>query len=268
MVTRLLHLPEVPKPPDAADALALAICHLSAGRFRAAAGAGGAMRTFDGSSPPPRCPAWPGPSPPPPNGRHPEGRLEAAPGSVRCMIGSLRGTILDRAIGGEVLVEVGGVGYRVAVPSGAFAALEPGGPAFLFTHLVVREDALSLYGFPDREQRDTFEALMSATGVGPKLALAILSAHSPSALRRAVIEGDLDALTLVPGRREAHRPAAHDRAGGQARHHRPRPRRRRRGRPERPGRDAGRPRGPRLRRRGGALRARQPCPTTGPSRCC
>jgi len=115
------------------------------------------------------------------------------------MIGSLRGTVLDRAIGGEVLVEVGGVGYRVAVPSGAVAALEPGGAAFLFTHLVVREDALSLYGFPDREQRDTFEALMSATGVGPKLALAILSAHSPSALRRAVIEGDLDALTLVPG---------------------------------------------------------------------
>src|SRR5438477_445746 len=53
MVARLLHLPEVPKPPDAADALALAICHLSAGRFRAAAGAGGAIRTFDGSSPPP-----------------------------------------------------------------------------------------------------------------------------------------------------------------------------------------------------------------------
>jgi holliday junction DNA helicase RuvA len=115
------------------------------------------------------------------------------------MIGSLRGTVLDRAVGGEVLVEVGGVGYRVAVPSGAVAALEPGGPVFLFTHLVVREDAMSLYGFPDREQRDTFEALMSASGVGPKLALAILSVHSPSALRRAVIEGDLDALTLVPG---------------------------------------------------------------------
>ena len=115
------------------------------------------------------------------------------------MIGSLRGTVLDRAIGGEVLLEVGGVGYRVAVPSGTVAALEPGGAAFLFTHLVVREDAMSLYGFPDREQRDTFEALMSATGVGPKLALAVLSVHSPSALRRAVVEGDLDALTLVPG---------------------------------------------------------------------
>jgi Holliday junction DNA helicase RuvA len=115
------------------------------------------------------------------------------------MIGSLRGTVLDREIGGQVLVEVGGVGYRVAVPAGAVAALEPGEPAFLFTHLVVREDALSLYGFPDREQRDTFEALMSASGVGPKLAVAILSIHSPSALRRVVVEGDLDALTLVPG---------------------------------------------------------------------
>jgi Holliday junction DNA helicase RuvA len=115
------------------------------------------------------------------------------------MIGSLRGIVLDRAIGGEVLGEVGGVGYRVSVPSGSVAALEPGGPVFLFTHLVVREDAMSLFGFPDREQRDTFEALMSANGVGPKLALAILSAHSPSALRRAVIESDLDALTLVPG---------------------------------------------------------------------
>ena len=115
------------------------------------------------------------------------------------MIGSLRGTVLDREIGGQVLVEVGGVGYRVAVPAGTGAALEPGEPAYLFTHLGVREDALSLYGFPDREQRDTFEALMSANGVGPKLALAILSAHSPLALRRAVIEGDLDALTLVPG---------------------------------------------------------------------
>jgi len=115
------------------------------------------------------------------------------------VIGSLRGTVLDRAVGGEVLLEVGGVGYRVMVPSGSVAVLEPGAPAFLFTHLVVREDALSLYGFPDREQRDTFEALMSANGVGPKLALAILSVHKPSALRRAVIEGDIDALTLVPG---------------------------------------------------------------------
>jgi len=115
------------------------------------------------------------------------------------VIGSVRGVVLERSIAGEVLLEVGGIGYRLAVPAGALAVLEPGGPAFLFTHLVVREDALALYGFPDRDQRDTFEALMGTSGVGPKLALAILSAHSPPSLRRAVIEGDLDALTLVPG---------------------------------------------------------------------
>jgi Holliday junction DNA helicase RuvA len=115
------------------------------------------------------------------------------------LIGSLRGTVLDRTTSGEVLVEVNGVGYRVAVPAGTLAVTEPGAPVFFFTHLLVREDALSLFGFPDREQRDTFEALMAATGVGPKLALGILSVHSPAALRRAVIEGDLDALTLVPG---------------------------------------------------------------------
>jgi Holliday junction DNA helicase RuvA len=91
------------------------------------------------------------------------------------------------------------VGYRVAVPAGAMVALEPGAPAFLFTHLLVRADALDLYGFPDRDQRDTFESLMNAQGVGPKLALAILSVHSPAALRRAVLDADLDALTLVPG---------------------------------------------------------------------
>jgi Holliday junction DNA helicase RuvA len=115
------------------------------------------------------------------------------------VIGSLRGTVLERSTVGEVLVEVGGVGYRVSVPAGTLALLEPGEPAFLFTHLLVREDALALYGFPDRDQRDLFESLMSASGVGPKLALAILSVHSPPSLRRAVIESDLDALTLVPG---------------------------------------------------------------------
>ena len=115
------------------------------------------------------------------------------------MIGSLRGTVLERSQAGEVLIEVNGVGYRVAVPSSALALLDPGGSAFLFTHLVVREDVLALYGFPDRDQRDTFEAVMTASGVGPKLALGILSAHSPSSLRRAVIEGDLDALTVVSG---------------------------------------------------------------------
>jgi Holliday junction DNA helicase RuvA len=115
------------------------------------------------------------------------------------VIGSVRGSVLERSAAGEVLVEVGGVGYRVLVPLSAVPALSPGAGAFLFTHLHVREDAMVLYGFPTREERDTFEVLIAASGVGPKLALAILSVHSPAALRRALLDGDVDALVLVPG---------------------------------------------------------------------
>ena len=115
------------------------------------------------------------------------------------MIGSLRGAVVERTLSGEVLVEVGGVGYRVHVPIGAVPALEPGAAAFLFTHQHVREDALILYGFPTRDERDTFEALITASGVGPKLALAILSVHSPANLRRCLAEDDLDSLVAVPG---------------------------------------------------------------------
>ena len=115
------------------------------------------------------------------------------------MIGSVRGTVLERSPSGEVLVEVGGVGYRCLVPISALPQLDPGGAAFLMTHLHVREDAMTLFGFPTREERDTFEILILANGVGPKLALAILSVHPPSALRRAVAEDDVDALCLVSG---------------------------------------------------------------------
>lgn len=115
------------------------------------------------------------------------------------MIGSVRGTVVERTATGEVLVEVGGVGCRVHVPASALPTLHPGDAAFLFTHLHVREDAMVLYGFPTRDERDTFEALIGTTGVGPKLALAMLSVHSPTALRRALLEDDLAALTLVPG---------------------------------------------------------------------
>ena len=69
----------------------------------------------------------------------------------------------------------------------------------MFTHLHVREDAMVLYGFPTRDERDTFEILISATGVGPKLALAIMSVHTPNTLRRGLADDDLDALMLVPG---------------------------------------------------------------------
>ena len=123
------------------------------------------------------------------------------------VIGSVRGTVLECAPTGEVLVEVGGVGYRLLVPLPALAMLEPGAPAFLFTHLHVRDDAMVLYGFSDRDERDTFEVLIGVSGVGPKLALSILSVHSPPALRRVLLDEDLDALQLVPsvGKRTAQR---------------------------------------------------------------
>jgi Holliday junction DNA helicase RuvA len=115
------------------------------------------------------------------------------------VIGSVRGTVLERTPTGEVLVEVGGVGYRCLVPLSAVPALAPGASTFLMTHLHVREDAMTLFGFPTRDERDTFETLIGASGVGPKLALAILSVHPPAALRAAVLDDDLDALCLVPG---------------------------------------------------------------------
>jgi len=115
------------------------------------------------------------------------------------MIGTLRGSVLERHATGEAVLEVGGVGYRVLVPLGALSHLELGAPAFVFTHLHVREDAMVLYGFLTRDERDTFEVLIGTTGVGPKLALAMLSVHTPSLLRRALVDDDLAALTLVPG---------------------------------------------------------------------
>lgn len=116
------------------------------------------------------------------------------------MIGSLRGILLDRAAKGDVLVEVGGVGYRVQVPTSAHATLgELGSPVFLHVHTHVREDALVLYGFPTADERLAFEALIATHGIGPAVALNILSVHSPVALRRAVSTDDVHALTLVPG---------------------------------------------------------------------
>ena len=115
------------------------------------------------------------------------------------MIGSLRGVLLDRSTTGELLVEVGGVGYRVVVAPRALGALQLDAPVFLHIHHHIREDAQTLYGFLAREERACFEALISAHGVGPALALAILSVHTPMALRDAVARDDLDALCLVPG---------------------------------------------------------------------
>ena len=116
------------------------------------------------------------------------------------MIGSLRGTLLERGPEGHLLVEVGGVGYRVTVPLSALGPVgEPGSGVFLHIHTHVREDALVLFGFPTADERYCFEALIGAHGVGPALALALLSVHPPAALRRAVASDDVDTLTSVPG---------------------------------------------------------------------
>ncbi|MDQ3570642.1 MAG: Holliday junction branch migration protein RuvA [Actinomycetota bacterium] len=119
------------------------------------------------------------------------------------MIGSLRGVVLERLPGpggqGELLLEVGGVGYRVTVAASAVASADIGEPLFLHVHTHVREDAIVLYGFATREERGCFEALIAAHGVGPALALAVISVLSPVGLRRALAGGDVDALTAVPG---------------------------------------------------------------------
>ena len=115
------------------------------------------------------------------------------------MIGSLRGTVLERLDDSTVLLEVGGVGYLVAVTPRTLAELEPSSPAFLHVHHHIREDAQTLYGFLHRDERATFQILIATHGIGPALALAILGTHSPSALVDIVATSDQGALTLVPG---------------------------------------------------------------------
>ncbi|HYN99837.1 MAG TPA: Holliday junction branch migration protein RuvA [Actinomycetota bacterium] len=114
------------------------------------------------------------------------------------MISSVRGTITELGLG-AVEVDVNGVGYYVAVSSSTLRNLRLGEKVRLLTQMVVREDSMSLYGFPDMEQRDLFRSLTSVTGVGPKLALAVQGHLKPDALRRAIASSDVDALVEVPG---------------------------------------------------------------------
>ena len=115
------------------------------------------------------------------------------------MIGSLRGSVLERLDDGRVLVEVGGVGYLVTVTPRTLAELEPTSPVFLYVHHHIREDTQTLFGFLRRDERATFDILIATHGIGPALAVAILGTHSPSALVDIVAGGDLGALTMVPG---------------------------------------------------------------------
>lgn len=99
----------------------------------------------------------------------------------------------------QAVIDVGGVGLAVSCTPGTLVTLRTGTPARLATSLVVREDSLTLYGFVDDDERSLFELLQTATGVGPRLAQAVLAIHRPSAIRRAVASGDVAALTQVPG---------------------------------------------------------------------
>jgi holliday junction DNA helicase RuvA len=115
------------------------------------------------------------------------------------MIGSLRGELLDRS-GGELLIEVAGTGYRVQATPGTVASLGgTSGEVFLHVHHHRREDAELLFGFTTISERRVFETLIGTHGVGPALALAILSVHSPIGLQHVLANDDIAALCLVPG---------------------------------------------------------------------
>jgi Holliday junction DNA helicase RuvA len=115
------------------------------------------------------------------------------------MIASLRGVLAEKD-GGQCVVETGGVGYRVSISSHTARALpEAGETVFLHTHQVVREDALQLFGFVELEERRLFELLITVSGVGPKVALAVLSGLAPPALARALRDENIAQLVGIPG---------------------------------------------------------------------
>jgi len=114
------------------------------------------------------------------------------------MIASVQGRVAAVSPDGAV-VEVGGIGLAVQCTPGTIARLTVGEQARLSTSLVVREDSLTLYGFADDDERQLFELLQTANGVGPRVAQAVLAIHPPREVRRAVSMGDLKALMQVPG---------------------------------------------------------------------
>lgn len=114
------------------------------------------------------------------------------------MISSVRGEVLDIALD-HVVIEAGGVGYKVMATPATLATLRRGTEARLITAMIVREDSQTLYGFADGEARDLFSTLLGVSGVGPKIALATLAVYDAVALRQALADGDVAALTRVPG---------------------------------------------------------------------
>jgi holliday junction DNA helicase RuvA len=114
------------------------------------------------------------------------------------MIASVRGEVLDVALD-HVVLEAAGVGYKLMATPSTLATLRRGSEARLITAMIVREDSMTLYGFPDADARDLFLTLLGVSGVGPKIALATLAVYDAPALRQALGDGDVAALTRVPG---------------------------------------------------------------------
>jgi Holliday junction DNA helicase RuvA len=114
------------------------------------------------------------------------------------MIASVRGEVLEVALD-HVVIEAAGVGYKLMAAPSTLATLRVGSEARLITAMIVREDSMTLYGFPDADARDLFLTLLGVSGVGPKIALATLAVYDAPALRQALADGDVTALTRVPG---------------------------------------------------------------------
>ncbi|OFJ50739.1 Holliday junction branch migration protein RuvA [Mycolicibacterium grossiae] len=114
------------------------------------------------------------------------------------MIASVRGEVLDIALD-HAVIEAAGVGYKVMTTPATLGTLRRGADARLITAMIVREDSMTLYGFADAESRDLFTTLLGVSGVGPKIALATLAVYDAAALRAALGDGDVTALTRVPG---------------------------------------------------------------------
>jgi Holliday junction DNA helicase RuvA len=114
------------------------------------------------------------------------------------MIASVRGVVTAVAPDSAV-IEVGGIGLALHCTPNTLAGLRTGESTRLATSLVVREDSLTLYGFADDDEKQLFELLQTASGVGPRLAQAVLAVHSPDVVRKAIAGGDLTTLTRVPG---------------------------------------------------------------------
>lgn len=114
------------------------------------------------------------------------------------MIGTINGTVRHKDLN-AIVVDVSGVGYKVFVTTETALEIMPSSPIFLWTHLVVRETSLELFGFLDKESLDTFELLITISGIGPRSALSILNVANPATLRQAVASEDITYLTRVSG---------------------------------------------------------------------